>query len=63
MAILQPSTTKKTKIKLMIDESLLSQIKEYCEWGKIEEEDFFAQAANYIFKKDKEWNIYINLKN
>jgi len=59
MAILQPSINKKTKVKLIIDETLLSQIKQYCKWANLEEEDFFTQAANYIFKKDKEWNNHI----
>jgi len=60
MAILQPSTNKKTKVKLMIDESLANQIDQYCKWAKFEEiEDFFTQAANYVFKKDKEWNEHI----
>jgi len=39
-----------------MNESLLNEIKAYCEWANIHKPtDFFIQAIDYILKNDKEW--------
>jgi hypothetical protein len=50
----------KEKIKLEIDQEICSQITKYCEWSGIASiDDFFEEAAIYIFSKDKDWGKYI----
>jgi hypothetical protein len=57
MALLTPQQKpKKVPISLRFDESLLVAIRSYNEWVGIERiENFFEQAAGYIFEKDKDW--------
>lgn len=52
--------TNKEKIKLEIDQEILLKINKYCEWVGISNIDqFFEDAATYIFSKDKDWNKYL----
>lgn len=48
--------TKRVPISLRCDESLLAEIRAYNEWAAIGRlDDFFEQAARFIFEKDKDW--------
>ena len=57
MAILQPSEkTKRSQIRVNIDDNLLKQMQAYCDWvGITKVDEFIEQAARHVFKKDKEW--------
>lgn len=60
MPIIKSSNTKKSqKIKLIIDHELLDEIRKYCSWAKVENENvFFIQAAEFVLKKDSDWKKY-----
>jgi len=46
-------------IKLSIESDILEEIKIYNEFAKIASiDDFFAEAAKYIFDNDKDWKKY-----
>lgn len=57
MALITPKIkTKKIQTRISLDEMLLSQIKTYCDWAKIEKiDDFVEQAIEFVFAKDKDW--------
>lgn len=47
---------KRVPISLRVDEALLAEIKAYNEWAAIGRvDDFFDQAARFIFERDKDW--------
>ncbi len=47
---------RKEKIKAEINGDTFDKINSYCEWAKIEDiADFIQEAADYIFKKDRDW--------
>ncbi|MBN9230961.1 MAG: hypothetical protein BGO90_15200 [Legionella sp. 40-6] len=53
----------KEKIKVEIDHDIFTKISKYCEWSGIATiNDFFEEAATYIFSKDKEWNKHLKIK-
>lgn len=60
MPLLKPSqTSENTQVRITIDKHILAEIGEYCEFAKIKKiDEFFEQAAQRIFLKDKEWKIY-----
>lgn len=60
MALLKSSEkTRKKQLRINIQESIADEAKTYCDWANISQlDDFFEQAAQYIFKKDKEWKQY-----
>lgn len=60
MPIIKSINTKKSqKIKLIISQELLDEIRKYCSWAKVENENtFFIQAAEFILKKDSDWKKY-----
>jgi len=45
-------------MKLIFDAELLARVEKYCSFGGIEINDFFAQAAEYVFRKDKEFKKF-----
>jgi hypothetical protein len=46
-------------IKIKIGGQLNSTIKEYCELFGIKKiDDFFAQAAEFVLSKDKDWRAH-----
>ncbi len=53
------STRQKSKrltLTVSIHESLLSEIKAYCQWAGIQRPgEFIIQSVDYILKNDKEW--------
>lgn len=57
MALLKPSkAVTKTQVRINIDKELLADIRAYCEFAHIRKVDeFIAQAAQLVFKKDKSW--------
>ena len=57
MPIIKSDKSKKTeKVKFIVDSSLLSEINDYCKWAKVDDIGvFFAQAAEFVLKKDKDW--------
>jgi len=59
MLLIKKTSKKETKnIKLIFDAELLARVEKYCSFGGIEINDFFAQAAEYIFRKDKEFKKF-----
>ena len=49
-------STKKEKIKVTINSSVLQEINDYCQWAGIDDVDFFIEeSACFVFGKDKEW--------
>ena len=60
MPLLKPDKkTVKKYIRISIQESLLEETRAYCQWANIQKlDDFFALAAQFIFKKDKDWKNY-----
>jgi hypothetical protein len=56
MSVIKPATTSaKEKVKIVISADVLKDVKEYCEWAKVNESEFFEQAAKFVFNKDKDW--------
>lgn len=57
MALLKPSNKPTKKyIRIYLPNSILEETKNYCQWANIQKlDDFFELAAQFIFKKDKEW--------
>lgn len=44
------------KIKIELEKGVVQNINAYCEWAGLESMDLFLQeAAQYVLKKDKEW--------
>ena len=53
----------KEQIRISIDKSLSEEINDYCLWaGAVKKDDFFAQAAEYVLKRDREWLALIASK-
>lgn len=47
---------EKEQIRISLDTSLIAKIKKYCEWAGVQKtDDFFEQAAEFVFSKDKDW--------
>lgn len=47
---------EKEQIRVSIEKGVLEKIKQYCEWAGIsKQDDFFEQAAEFVFSKDKGW--------
>lgn len=57
MSLIKPTSSEKERVKLLINSDILKDVKEYCEWAKTNENDFFEQAAKFIFNKDREWKL------
>lgn len=60
MAIIKYKTNQpKTIIKAKIDQTILAQMEQYCEWSGIFDLGYFIeQAALYVFRKDMEWKEF-----
>ena len=48
-------SSKKEKRKITINSDVAKDIKEYCVWANVSENQFFEQAAKFIFNKDRDW--------
>ena len=49
----------KEQLRISIDKTLSEEIGNYCLWaGVVKKDDFFAQAAEFVLKKDREWGIH-----
>ena len=46
---------EKEQVRISIDKSVLEKVKQYCAWADVKYDDFFAQAAEFVMSKDKEW--------
>ena len=59
MALIQPTIkSKKTPVRLQLDEALLAQVKAYCDWANIDKvDDFVEQAIAFVFAKDRDWKV------
>jgi hypothetical protein len=57
MAIIKAKQKQeKEQIRVSIEKGVLEKIKQYCEWAGISKQDeFFEQAAEFVFSKDKDW--------
>ncbi|MBA2651706.1 MAG: hypothetical protein H0U73_05515 [Tatlockia sp.] len=60
MAIIKnKSNLQKLPIKAKINDTVLAQIKQYCEWSGIFDLGYFIeQAAEHVFRKDLEWRQF-----
>jgi hypothetical protein len=60
MAIIKVKGIKnKQNIATKVNQEILQQIEQYCEWAGIYDLGFFIEeAAHYVFRKDKEWKEY-----
>ena len=59
MLLIKKTSKKEIKnMKLIFDAELLARVEKYCNLGGIEINDFFAQAAEHVFKKDKEFRKF-----
>ena len=47
---------KKENVKLALDGKIVQEIQAYCAKANVTIEQFFEQAALYIFKRDRVWN-------
>lgn len=57
MALIKPKIKQnKVQARISLNESLMSEIKAYCDWAGIEKiDDFIEQSIEFVFSKDKEW--------
>ena len=57
MPLLTPTASKTTKnFRISLDENLVKQIDNYCQYAHIQGLDaFIEKAAEFVFSKDKEW--------
>ena len=57
MAIIKATPKQeKEQVRINIDKELYNTIKKYCDWAAVKKMDeFFEQAAEFVFSKDKEW--------
>ena len=47
---------EKEQVRISIDKGILDTIKKYCDWANVKKMDeFFEQAAEFVFSKDKDW--------
>ena len=47
---------EKEQVRINIDKSILDKIRQYFEWADVKKhDDFFAQAAEFVLSKDKDW--------
>lgn len=47
---------EKEQIRINIEKGIYEKIKQYCEWAGIQKcDEFFEQAAEFVFSKDKDW--------
>jgi len=62
MALLKPIKKNiKKYIRISLHTSVLDEMRNYCQWAGIEKlDDFMELAAQFIFKKDKNWKNYKN---
>ncbi len=54
----KPRDLQQEQVRIRVKAQLLDEIKEYCDWVGFNVNAFFEEAAEYILKKDKEWNLY-----
>lgn len=48
-----------SSIKAKVNPDVLEQIEKYCHWAGIYDLGYFIEkAANYLFLKDLEWEVY-----
>ena len=57
MAIIKATQKQeKEQIRISIDKEVFDTIKKYCDWANVKKMDeFFEQAAAFVFSKDKDW--------
>jgi hypothetical protein len=55
--------TKKEQLRISIEKNIIDEVKKYCGWANVQKvDDFFAQAAEFILTKDKDWVAHRNIK-
>lgn len=62
MPLLKPSNkTTKEQIRINIEKELIEHMEAYCQWAGIKKiDEFIEQAAQFILKKDKDWQKVAN---
>ena len=57
MAIIQSEIRiEKEDLRIRIPSDLKQEVEQYCEWASIKDVGhFFAEAAVFVFKKDRGW--------
>ncbi len=65
MSIIKPKQkNERTQIRIQIEEHVLLDISQYCEYAGFKKQDeFFQEAALHILTKDKEFKKWQELKN
>lgn len=57
MSLIKPkSVAKRKQVRINILESIAEEAEAYCKWAGLNKlDDFFEQAAQLVFSKDKDW--------
>ena len=57
MALIKPKLKQnKSQMRVSLSESVISEVKAYCDWSGIDKiDDFIEQAIEFVFHKDKAW--------
>lgn len=59
MLIAREPTDKKIQFRLRMNEDVLNEVTEYCQWAGIRVRDYFIeQACKHIFTNDQDWKNY-----
>ena len=60
MPLLKPAAKNdKEQLRVTLDKDMIQKIEQYCQWAGLKKiDDFVEQAADFVFKKDKEWLKY-----
>lgn len=64
VSLLKPTKKAAKKyVRISLQESVLEEMRNYCQWANIQKlDDFVELAAQFIFKKDKDWKNHKNVK-
>ena len=62
MPIIKPiDQQRKEACRIKLDAGTVDKIRQYCEWSGVKKlDEFFQQAAEFVFTKDKEWLKHAN---
>ena len=57
MPLISPDQPQKNStLKLKVPQSLMEEIKDYCQWVQLNKVNhFFVQAAEIVLKQDSDW--------
>ena len=59
MLISREPTDKKIQFRLRMNEDVLNEVTDYCQWAGIRVRDYFIErACKHIFDNDMDWKNY-----